>query len=82
MRAYAWPLVVSACASLLLFPWMVTAVLALLAAVFVPLLPLALGMLADALYLPPHAWPLATLAGLIATLAAFLVRRRLSASIM
>jgi hypothetical protein len=66
-------------ASAFLFPWPLTALLALAAASWEPLAPLAAGILLDALYWTPAAgaWPYATLAGLLATVAAYFVRGRL-----
>ena len=65
--------------SLFLFPWPLTAALALSTALFVPAAPLALGLAADALYWSPslHAIPFATIAGAFASALALLVRSRL-----
>ena len=70
--------------SLVLFPWPFTALLALAAAAFEPLVPFAIGLLADALYYAPQSggWPLYALLGAAATLAAFFVRSQLEASII
>ena len=69
--------------SLFIFPWPLAAFLALLAAPALPLAPLALGLIADALYLPNvHILPLATMLGAAFTLAAYLVHRRLSPGII
>ncbi len=70
--------------SLIFFPWPFTAMLALIAAGFEPLAPLAAGIFADVLYYSSYAqaWPRYTLYGAVATLAAYLVRRQLSKSII
>lgn len=62
-----------------LFPWPLTAALALGAAFFEPLVLLATGILLDVLYYPSHsgAVPFFTIAGACATGAAFFVRSRL-----
>ncbi len=71
-------------ASVALFPWPLTAALALTASSLEPLVPLAAGIFADALYYAPqaHAMPLFTLVGATCTAAAFFVRSRVRASIM
>lgn len=70
--------------STLLFPWPLTALLALGTALLEPLVPLALGLFADTLYYAPQAGavPLFTLWGALATGIAFFVRDRLKASII
>lgn len=67
-----------------LFPWPLTAFLALALSFSEPLLPLAAGLFVDVLYYAPHAQalPLFTLSGALATVSAFLVRSRLKASII
>lgn len=72
-------LTIAALASAFLFPWPFTALIALAAAFWEPLVPLAAGILLDALYWTPavHAWPYGTLAGAIASLGAFFLRSRL-----
>ncbi|HVM58747.1 MAG TPA: hypothetical protein VMT80_00205 [Candidatus Paceibacterota bacterium] len=71
-------------ASVAVFPWPVPAVLALSVAVYEPLVPLAAGLFADTLYYAPHAAfiPYFTLAGLLVSVASYLVRRRLRAGII
>lgn len=71
-------------ASVALFPWPLAAILALFASSLEPLMPLAAGMFADALYYAPqaHATPLFTLVGAACTLAAFFVRSRVRASLV
>jgi len=66
--------------SALLFPWPLTAVLAVGTALFEPLVPLAVGIFVDTLYYVPHsgAIPVFTLFGLILSVIAFVVRSRLS----
>lgn len=82
MRVWLIPL---AFLSPFLFPWPLTAALALAAAWISPLIPLAVGILVDALYYAHGATflvPWATvIGGLVALLAAF-VRRFLETSIM
>ncbi len=65
--------------SVMLFPWPAAAVLALMSAVVEPLVPLAAGILADALYYVPqaHSYPLFTLFGMLVTLISSVVRSRL-----
>lgn len=76
-------LVVSACISLFFFPWPLTVLLTLGSGVLVPLVPLALGLLADALYWAPGAgMPFYTLTGALITVLAFFVHARLWARIM
>ena len=70
--------------SAIVFPWSFACAAALAAAFFVPLAPLACGLLADALYYAPHAYPfpLYTVLGAFASAAALLVRRFVETSIM
>lgn len=70
--------------SLVFFPWQLTAMLALLSSFFMPFMPLAVGMVADALYYAPqaHTLPFATIIGAAATGIAFFVRDRLRASMI
>lgn len=77
-------LTLSTLVSVVLFPWLFTAVLAIVSAFWEPLVPLGAGIFADALYYTPHvqAFPLFTLAGAACTATAFFVRSRLRASIM
>ncbi len=67
--------------SVVLFPWPLTALLALAGASIEPLLPLSAGLLTDTLYYTPHtaALPLFTLYGAVITTLAFFVRSRLGA---
>jgi hypothetical protein len=76
-------LVVLTCISTVLFPWPLTALLALCASVVEPLIPLSAGLLTDALYLPQGVHlPVATLLGLLVTLLTYFVRSRLATSII
>lgn len=70
--------------STVLFPWPLTVILALVASIFDPLVPLAVGLFADTLYYVPHTGtiPLFTLYGALATIAAFFVRSRLKTGII
>lgn len=70
--------------SLLFFPAPVAGILALLAAFYTPWAPLAVGVVADALYYTHGVglWPIYSLVGAFATLAAILVRRFVETSIM
>lgn len=70
--------------STVLFPWPLTAVLALGASVFEPLIPLAIGLFADTLYYAPlsGALPIFTFYGALATALAFFVRSRLKTGII
>lgn len=65
--------------SSLYLPWQCTAVLAIVAGMWDPIVPLAAGILIDTLYAVPtaHVYPLASLAGAAATALLFLVRRQL-----
>jgi hypothetical protein len=67
--------------SAIFFPWPLTALLALCAALFEPLVPFAAGLFVDTLYYSGGT-PLFTLYGLLATIAAFVVQRRIKASII
>lgn len=68
--------------SVLFFPWPLSALLALIASCFEPLVPLAAGLFADTLYYAPSAGalPTFTLYGLVVSIVAALVRSRLRAS--
>lgn len=70
--------------SVIFFPWPLAAALAVILALFVPLVPLAAGLFCDTLYYTPAAgsWPLATLLGAVLTLAAFIVRNTLDTGII
>lgn len=58
------------------FPWMYTAAVIFLAALYMPYLALAFGVLYDALYYIPGAgWPLATITGGVGSLIAVLANR-------
>lgn len=75
-------LVVGCMLSLYWLPWFLTAMLVLGSALFVPLLPLGIGMLADATYAAPHTVPLYTLLGLLTSGGVFFVRSQLRTSII
>lgn len=77
-------LTISTFVSVVLFPWPLTVLLALVASFFEPLVPLAAGLFADTLYYVPHSgtWPTATLYGFGLSIVAALVRRQLRSSIM
>ncbi|OGG76252.1 hypothetical protein A2950_02260 [Candidatus Kaiserbacteria bacterium RIFCSPLOWO2_01_FULL_55_19] len=68
--------------SALFFPWPLTALLAIIAAMREPLVPLALGIFVDTLYYVPSALslPLSTLLGALVTVLAFFVHSRLRTS--
>lgn len=74
----------AAAASLIFLPWPVSAALALFAAPAIPLAPLALGIMADALYFSPGVSlvPLASLVGAVASALALLLRARLASGII
>lgn len=82
MITFAPLLALLAGVSLFFFPWPVAAALACLAAPAIPAAPIAVGIAADALYLVPGSFPLATVLGATATIIAILVRSRLSPAIM
>lgn len=69
------------CVSAVLFPWPLTASLALAVSLFEPFLPFAIGLLVDTLYYTPAfgSIPFFTLSGLLATALSFFVRSRLKA---
>lgn len=71
-------------ASVVMFPWPLTVALALVAALFEPWTPLAIGLLSDTLYYAPYAGrvPLGVLCGAVATMGAFFVRSRLKAGMI
>ncbi len=77
-------LTLAALCSTALFPWWVTGILVVLLAPFEPLVPVAVGMLFDALYYAPgaHAFPVFSLYGLVLTVLAYFVRERVRASII
>jgi hypothetical protein len=77
-------LTVSSFISVVLFPWPLSALLALVAAFFEPLVPVAAGLFADTLYYAPQAgaWPVFTLYGLVVSSVIVLVRSRLSTGII
>ena len=77
-------LVVFALVSVFFFPTLFTVLLVLAAAIVSPFVPLAAGLLAEALYGAPHAYafPLYALWGLIASVVAFLVHRFVETSII
>lgn len=70
--------------STVFLPWPLTALLALAASVFEPLVPLAAGLFVDTLYYTPlsGALPIFTFYGALVTAAAFLVRSRLKTGII
>lgn len=69
--------------SVVLFPWPLTVLVAVAAALYVPLLPLSIGIFSDTLYYTPAAGlPLFTLGGMALTLLAFFVRNRLNTGII
>ena len=74
-------LTISMFISVLLFPWPLSVLLAVIASFFEPLVPFAAGLFADTLYYAPHAGtlPIFTLYGLGLSIIATLVRSRLSA---
>lgn len=67
--------------SAVLFPWPLTALLAILTSFFEPLVPLAAGLFADTLYWVPKvkagAWPVFTLYGLVLSSIVIFVRSRM-----
>jgi len=68
--------IVLAAASTLLFSWQYAAALIFIAALYVPLVGVSLGVIYDALYYAPGAgWPIATIAGIIGSIAAFFIAR-------
>ncbi|MBI5405502.1 hypothetical protein HY972_00480 [Candidatus Kaiserbacteria bacterium] len=77
-------LALSALLSAVFFPWPLTAILALASAPLEPLVPLAVGILLDALYFAPESGsiPVLALSGLAVSVAAFFVRSRLLAGTM
>lgn len=70
--------------SVVFFPWQLTVILALVTAFYEPLMPFAIGIIADTLYYAPHTHtlPLATIFGALLTLGMYLVRSRLSTGII
>lgn len=84
MMRLSLALLTAATLSLLFFPWPLTATLVALVALFIPAAPLALGLIADALYWAPglYVLPLATTAGVLTTILALFVRSRLSPGII
>ena len=70
--------------SVILFPWPLSVLLAVVTSFFEPLVPIAAGLFADTLYWAPYAGalPTFTLYGLTLSVIAVLVRSRLSAGII
>lgn len=69
--------------SVLFFPWPLSALLATLSALSIPLLPLATGIFFDTLYYAPGSGlPVFTVWGALLTAVAFFVRSRLNAGII
>ncbi len=68
--------------STMFFPWIFTSVATLFIALREPLLPLAIGIIFDALYYAPHAhqFPVYTFYGFACTAVAFFVHKRLRSS--
>ncbi len=66
------------------FPWPITATFAFFSALWIPLLPLAIGILFDVLYWAPHAtwFPYSSLLGAVITGISYVVRSRLKAGII
>ncbi len=77
-------LAVIAFISTVLFPWPLTALIALSGAALEPLIPLSIGLFADTLYYEPlsGALPVFTFYGALATALAFIVRSRLKTGII
>ncbi len=71
-------------ASVIFFPWPLTAVLMLVSSLVEPLVPLAAGIFTDTLYYTPKAGvlPFFTLFGALVTVVALLVRSRLRTGII
>lgn len=73
--------IIAAFISVIFLPWLVTACLAVALAAFEPLVPIAIGIFADALYMPYGSFlPISTLLGAGVALVAFLVRSQLKTS--
>ena len=70
--------------SIIFFPWPLAAALAFVSSFSIPLLPLAAGIFADALYYTPHAvaFPFFTLYGALTTSMILFVRSRLKTGII
>lgn len=70
---------IGTCISVVLFPWPLTAFLAVGMSPFEPLVPAAAGLLADTLYYAPAggSWPHYTFFGVLVSVVAFFVRSRL-----
>lgn len=82
MTRYA-PLVLAvAIALLFVAPWPLPSFIVLLISPVIPLAPLALGIMFDALYRAPGMFPLASVLGALGTVIAYFVRKRLGASII
>lgn len=77
-------LTILALLSVIALPWQLSAVFILLAGTMVPLLPLACGLFAEALYWAPTLYPVPVFAltGAFATLVLYIVRGRIKASII
>ena len=82
MTRYASLVLVLAALLLFFAPWPLPAFLALAVSPVIPVAPLAIGLVFDALYKAPAIFPLATLLGAGGSMLALLVRKRLAPGII
>ncbi len=77
-------LVVFTFVSTIFFPWLFTAILAIVVSFTEPLVPLAVGIFVDVLYFSPQTsvWPVFTIGGALCTVVMLFVRSRLRTSII
>jgi hypothetical protein len=82
MTRYAPLVLLIALGLVFVAPWPLPAFLALAVSPVIPVAPLALGLMFDALYRAPGLFPLASALGALASALALLVRKRLAPGII
>ncbi len=75
------PLFILAFFGIFAFPWPYAAALAFIAALFVPPIGLAFGLLSDALYYAHGGWPVATFYGIAGCVIAYFINKFLRARV-
>jgi len=75
-------LMVAAFLSVFVLPSVAVMLIAIVAGFFSPLVPFAVGMFSDLLYLPPQTLPMMTLLGALASVVLYAVQRFVKTSII
>jgi len=78
----AYLLMVVALLSVFFVPYVFVMLFAIVAGLFSPLVPFAVGIFADLLYLPPHTFPFMSCVGALASVVLFAVQRFVKTSII